>query len=65
MLWFLECYDHIQYFVYTYLGIDITLFSDYEKLMVIIGCNLMVLVTLFIMLYIFKHVIYKFMTYIC
>ena len=64
MIWFIENYNVIQYIIYKYLGIDISLFTNYEKLVVIIGCNLMALLTLFITIYIIKHLLYKYLTLI-
>ena len=47
MLWFVETYQNIVYTINAYLGIDITLFTDFQKLVIIIGCNIMVLITNF------------------
>lgn len=64
MIWFIESYNTIHYFILTYLGIDITFFSDFQKLVVIIGVNIMVWLIIFIIIYILKHIIYKYLSII-
>ena len=34
MLWFVETYQNIVYTINAYLGIDITLFTDFQKLVI-------------------------------
>lgn len=64
MLWLIETYYDIWYTFYTYFNIDISTFTDAEKVQIILLSNLVVLLTIFLLVYIFKHIIYKFFTII-